>query len=94
MVPSTTIHVRQTTRPNRVIGGRTGYILCHGAHMPVSDMFARRITIVVQLKQEQEDLLTRMETGVPDRERLEGLQRPMGMIKFRQQPRLIFVQPP
>lgn len=52
--------------------------------MPVWDMFARRITIVAQLKQKQEDLLTRMETGVPDRERLEGLQRLMGIIKFRQ----------
>lgn len=47
-------------------------------------MFARRITIVVQLKQEQEDLLNRIETGVPDRERLEGLQRLMGIIKFHQ----------
>lgn len=69
-VPSTVKQAWQTTRPNRVIGETSSYISRHGVHVSSRDMFARRITIVVQLKRKQDrDLPGRMETGVLERER-------------------------
>lgn len=70
LLPDITIHTWQTTRSNWVTGGTTGYILYYDVHVLVRNMFARRITIVVQLKRKQEeDLLARIETvylGVKD----------------------------